>query len=95
MQSSTQVHREALQRQTQQDWANREYIELVICLNTIYFKKLCKGSSINDVTQFWTIFDTPPSIVNGFITTALVLLSQNPWQRLHLWTAPNQNYEFL
>ena len=29
MQSSTQVHREALQRQTQQDWANREYIELV------------------------------------------------------------------
>ena len=30
MQSSTQVHREALQRQTQQDWANREYIELVI-----------------------------------------------------------------
>ncbi len=28
-QSATQVHREALQRQTQQDWANREYIELV------------------------------------------------------------------
>ena len=27
--SSTQVHREALQRQTQQDWANREYIELI------------------------------------------------------------------
>ena len=29
MMSSTQVHREALQRQTQQDWANREYIELI------------------------------------------------------------------
>ena len=29
MSSSTQVHREALQRQTQQDWANREYIELI------------------------------------------------------------------
>ena len=27
--SQTQVHREALQRQTQQDWANREYIELI------------------------------------------------------------------
>jgi len=34
MQSSTQVHREALQRQTQQDWANREYIELVIVVLT-------------------------------------------------------------
>ena len=27
--SHVQVHREALQRQTQQDWANREYIELI------------------------------------------------------------------
>ena len=26
---SHQVHREALQRQTQADWANREYIELI------------------------------------------------------------------
>jgi len=24
-----QLHREALQRQTQQDWANREYVELI------------------------------------------------------------------
>ena len=33
-----------------------------------------KVSSINDVTQFWTIFDPPPSpIVTRFITTAFVL----------------------
>jgi uncharacterized protein len=27
--SSTQAHREGLQRQTQADWVNREYIELI------------------------------------------------------------------
>lgn len=28
-QAATLEHRQALQRQTQQDWANREYIELI------------------------------------------------------------------
>ena len=36
-----------------------------------------KGSSINDVTQFWTIFDPLPSIVKRLIT--VVLSSQNLW----------------
>ena len=44
-----------------------------------------KGSTINDVTQFWTIFHThtpPPTpfspLVTRFTTKAFVLLSQNP-----------------
>ena len=39
-----------------------------------------KGSSINDVPQFWTIFDSPPPspIITLFIDKALVLPSQNP-----------------
>ena len=36
-----------------------------------------KGSSINDVTQFWTVFDPP--IFTLFITKVLVLPSQNHW----------------
>ncbi len=42
--SSTQVHREALQRQTQQDWANREYIELI-------------SGSIKRIADFLNAFD--------------------------------------
>jgi len=42
--SSTQVHREALQRQTQQDWANREYIELI-------------SGSIKRISDFLNSFD--------------------------------------
>ena len=42
--SQTQVHREALQRQTQQDWANREYIELI-------------GGSIKRIADFLNSFD--------------------------------------
>jgi uncharacterized protein len=44
MQSTTQVHREALQRQTQQDWANREYIELI-------------SGSIKRIADFLNSFD--------------------------------------
>ena len=36
-----------------------------------------KGSFINDVTQYWTIFDLPPAIVTLFITMAFVQSSQN------------------
>ncbi len=43
-QSAARVHREALQRQTQQDWANREYIELV-------------SGSIKRVADFLNAFD--------------------------------------
>ena len=43
-QSVTQVHREALQRQTQQDWANREYIELI-------------SGSIKRIADFLNAFD--------------------------------------
>lgn len=43
-QSVTQVHREALQRQTQQDWANREYIELI-------------SGSIKRISDFLNAFD--------------------------------------
>ncbi|CAB4056008.1 C3ORF10 [Lepeophtheirus salmonis] len=43
--SSPQVHREALQRQTQADWANREYIELIT-------------GSIKRIADFLNSFDT-------------------------------------
>ena len=43
-QSVTQVHREALQRLTQQDWANREYIELI-------------AGSIKRIADFINAFD--------------------------------------
>ncbi len=43
------------------------------------------GSSINDVTKIWIIFDPPsPPIVTQFFTKTLVLLSQNPWHPLPL-----------
>ena len=55
------------------------------------------GSSINDVTQFWTIFEPSPPIVTCFITKSLVMLSHNPWP-LHLrlwrnlWTIPYKSH---
>ncbi len=39
---------------------------------------LSRGSSINDVSQFLIIFDTPSPIVTFFSNKALALLSQNP-----------------
>ena len=36
------------------------------------------GLSINDVTQFLTIFDTPPPIITIFSAKALKLPSKNP-----------------
>ena len=44
MSQQTQAHREALQRQTQQDWANREYIELI-------------SGSIKRIADFLNAFD--------------------------------------
>ena len=51
------------------------------------------GSSINDVTQFWTIFDSPsaPPIVTRFITKALTVVTNSmtpspplrPWRPLY------------
>ena len=41
---TTRVHREALQRQTQADWANREYIELI-------------SGSIKRISDFLNAFD--------------------------------------
>ena len=40
--------------------------------------KMSVGSSINDVTQFWTIFDPPSFVVTCFIIKALVLSLKNP-----------------
>ena len=52
-----------------------------------------KGSSINDVTQFWTVFGTlsPSSL---FYNKALIILLQNSWHPpprpwCYLWTTPN------
>merc|ERR1711962_1135586 len=60
MHSSTQVHREALQRQTQQDWANREYIELI-------------AGSIKRIADFLNSFDmscrSRLSVLNEKLTT--------------------------
>jgi len=53
MQSSTQVHREALQRQTQQDWANREYIELVIDKLKLWNQKQALRSKTKDCEVIW------------------------------------------
>ena len=36
------------------------------------------GSSINDVTEFWTIFDPPPYIITRLINKAIVLFLQSP-----------------
>ena len=43
-QSETRAHRESLQRQTQADWANREYIELI-------------SGSIKRISDFLNAFD--------------------------------------
>lgn len=58
--AATQVHREALQRQTQQDWANREYIELIT-------------GSIKRISDFLNSFDmscrSRLSVLNEKLTT--------------------------
>ena len=52
------------------------YTNLIFICSVIF----SNGSSINDVTLFWTIFDPSASPHHhAFITKALVLPSQNPW----------------
>ena len=48
-----------------------------------------RRSSINDFTQFWTVLDPPLPIVTLFITTALVLQSQNFLPATQKWVATN------
>ena len=45
------------------------------------WKKLSKGTSINDVTQFWIIFYPLPTlpVVLLFSSKAYILSSRNPW----------------
>ena len=45
--ATIQAHRDNLQKQTQQDWANREYIEIIT-------------SSIKKITDFLNSFGTCP-----------------------------------
>ena len=56
MSHQTQAHREALQRQTQQDWANREYIELI-------------SGSIKRIADFLGAFDTSCRLINTLNST--------------------------
>ena len=56
---------------------------------TALFRPLKFGSSINDVTHIWTIFDTPLPTVTPFSTKALVLSSQNPWTLPYI---PSRNF---
>ena len=55
-------------------------LDLIIKIRFEKKSKLNERSSINDVTQFWTIFDPlpPPPIIMRFISKALVLSSPNP-----------------
>jgi hypothetical protein len=46
-------------------------------IHSLAYSSTFKGSSINDVTQFWIFFDTPPPIVTLFNNKTL-LSSQNP-----------------
>jgi hypothetical protein len=48
------------------------------------------GSTINDVTQFWTIFEPLP-IVTLIITKALVLLTPPPKTVTSFMNEPNKN----
>ena len=59
---------------------NKKCIFFVIFSNQYRLcKNKTKGSSVNVVTQFWTILDTPaPFIVTRLITKSIVLSSQNP-----------------
>lgn len=54
-------HREAVQKQIQQDWANREYIEVI----TVSIKK---------ITDFLNSFGRPVKKYIIFITTNVILL---------------------
>ena len=77
---------------------NRNSIETEKHLIAINFI-IRRGSSINDVTQFWTIFDPPPPL-SRFITKALALSSQNPrpspplrpWRHLWIVIKPYTNW---
>ena len=57
------------------------------------------GSSINDVTQFKTIFDTPSPHFHMFyykgtvITKSLTPSSLRP--RRHIWTTPFKNVHYI
>ncbi len=78
-----------------QNWSKeKEEKNVLIYEFTIQF---INGSFLNDVTQFWTIFDPPPLIVTLFISEAVVLLSQNRWPPktvIYLWTTPNIDQRF-
>ena len=80
----------SITRSSSATWKNLESIHQFIHLG--------KGSSINDATQFWTIFDplvAPPPLIMRLINRTLFMSSQNPWPPLylrpwlHLWTTPN------
>ena len=66
--------------------------------NGVEYNESNSGSSINDVTPFRTIFDSPSLIVTHYITKALILSSQNPWPPSplrpwrHLWTTPKLSF---
>jgi uncharacterized protein len=53
-----QLHREALQRRTQQDWANREYVEVM-------------SSSVTRVADFLNTFNRYAQSVHATIRSAL------------------------
>ena len=74
MSSSTQVHREALQRQTQQDWANREYIELISgSIKVRYFiplSSLLHGYTTKIYSSDWSLVNLIfICIYRGFLTS--------------------------
>ena len=55
--ATTQAHRESLQRQTQADWVNREYIELIT-------------GSIKRIADFLNSFDMSCRFAFGFLFLA-------------------------
>ena len=81
--STTQAHRESLQRQTQADWVNREYIELIT-------------GSIKRIADFLNSFDmscrSRLSVLNEKLTYLGKLIH-------HIHTCPilsqNKSPEFL
>ena len=71
--STTQAHRESLQRQTQADWVNREYIELIT-------------GSIKRIADFLNSFDmscrSRLSVLNEKLTYLGKIISSYPHMSL-------------
>ncbi len=62
---------------------------------TVKYLAVKKGSSINDVAQFWTFFEPPPQ-TSRFSTVVANIWNPSPLRECrHLWTTPSRVFRSI